>query len=359
MAGVICRKWGIMESKEKVKTKYRSDSMTYAFLLYPHANIRYRQSLLQLAVQELSMTLAALGRGAEVVPKEMGGAMFLTFEEEKLTARDMRMLSQLASVYMLFSMEDGRLTPLERTHPNYVGEDLPALLKYKGKTNEMFTDTMLTMALASSAFMPVHDSQLIVCDPMAGRGTTLMLALRRGYHGVGIEIDKADVKESADYMTRYLEFHRTKYKRTDSSLTVRGKVGGRENKFVFSDSAEHFKDGDTRTLRLICGDTRDAAALLKPQSVHLMVTDIPYGVQKGTAGRQDSIGGTLEAALSGWFDVLKHGGVLAMSFNTHVTKREALIQLCEKAGFEIVETENLEHWVEQAISRDVILARKA
>ena len=50
--------------------------------------------------------------------------------------------------------------------------------------------------------------------------------------------------------------------------------------------------------------------------------------------------------------------MLAMSFNTHVTKREALIQLCEKAGFEIVETENLEHWVEQAISRDVILARK-
>ena len=30
----------------------------------------------------------------------------------------------------------------------------------------------------------------------------------------------------------------------------------------------------------------------------------------------------------------------------------------EKAGFEIVQTANLEHWVEQAISRDVILARK-
>ena len=201
--------------------------MTYAFLLYPHANIRYRQSLLQLAAQELSMTLSALGREAEVIPKEMGGAMFLTFEAAKLTERDMRMLSQLASVYMLFAMEDGRLTPLERTHPNYVGEDLPALLKYKGKTNEMFTDTMLTMALAASAFMPVHDSQLVVCDPMAGRGTTLMLALRRGYHGVGIEIGKADVKEAADYMTRYLEFHRIKYKRTDSALTVRGQIGGR------------------------------------------------------------------------------------------------------------------------------------
>lgn len=332
--------------------------MTYAFLLYPHANIRYRQSLLQLAVQELSMTLSALGREAEVVPQKMGGAMFLTFEAAKLTERDMRMLSQLASVYMLFEMEDGKLTTLERTPPNYVGEDLPALLKYKGKTNEMFTDTMLTMALAASAFMPVHDSQLVVCDPMAGRGTTLMLALRRGYHGVGIEIGKADVKEAADYMTRYLEFHRIKYKRTDSALTVRGQVGGRENKFVFSDSAEHFKDGDTRTLRLICGDTREAEALLKPNSVHLMVTDAPYGVQKGTAGRQDSIGGTIAAALPGWFDVLKSGGVLAMSFNTHVTRREGLVRLFEKAGFEIVQTANLEHWVEQAISRDVILARK-
>ena len=332
--------------------------MTYAFLLYPHANIRYRQSLLQLAVQELSMTLSALGREAEVVPQKMGGAMFLTFEAAKLTERDMRMLSQLASVYMLFEMEDGKLTTLERTHPNYVGEDLPALLKYKGKTNEMFTDTMLTMALAASAFMPVHDSQLVVCDPMAGRGTTLMLALRRGYHGVGIEIGKADVKEAADYMTRYLEFHRIKYKRTDSALTVRGQVGGRENKFVFSDSAEHFKDGDTRTLRLICGDTREAEALLKPNSVHLMVTDAPYGVQKGTAGRQDSIGGTIAAALPGWFDVLKSGGVLAMSFNTHVTRREGLVRLFEKAGFEIVQTANLEHWVEQAISRDVILVRK-
>jgi len=332
--------------------------MTYAFLLYPHANIRYRQSLLQLAVQELSMTLSALGREAEVVPQKMGGAMFLAFEAAKLTERDMRMLSQLASVYMLFEMEDGKLTTLERTHPNYVGEDLPALLKYKGKTNEMFTDTMLTMALAASAFMPVHDSQLVVCDPMAGRGTTLMLALRRGYHGVGIEIGKADVKEAADYMTRYLEFHRIKYKRTDSALTVRGQVGGRENKFVFSDSAEHFKDGDTRTLRLICGDTREAEALLKPNSVHLMVTDAPYGVQKGTAGRQDSIGGTIAAALPGWFDVLKSGGVLAMSFNTHVTRREGLVRLFEKAGFEIVQTANLEHWVEQAISRDVILARK-
>lgn len=333
--------------------------MKYAFLLYPHANIRYRQSLLMLGRQELSMTLAALGRGGDVGSVQMGGATFLTFEAEKLTQRDVRMLSQLASVYVMFTMEDAQMVPMEPAHPEYVGEDLSALLKYKGKTNEMFTDTMLTMALASSAFMGLHDSQLVVLDPMAGRGTTPMLALRRGYHGIGIEIARAEVKEACDYMTRYLEFHKIKHKRSESSLTVRGKAGGRETKFVFSDTAEHFKDGDTRTLRLILGDTRDTALLLRPQSVHLMVTDIPYGVQKGTAGRQDTIGGTIEQAAPGWFEVLRPGGVLAMSFNTHVTRRAQLEHTLERAGFEIVPTADLTHWVEQAITRDVILARRA
>lgn len=332
--------------------------MKYTFLLYPHQNVRYRQSLRLLAEQELMMTLRALGHECDVKPCEMGGAAALSFEAEGLTERDMRMLSQMASVYVMFAQETGGLTPLESLHPNYIGEDLPALLKYKGKTNEMFTDTMITMALASSSFMPMHDKDLIVCDPMAGRGTTLMLALRRGYHGVGLEIGKGEVKEACDYMTRYLEFHRIKHKKTENSLTVRGQAGGRETRFVFSDTAENYKAGDTRSLRMIAGDTRDALALLKAKSVHLMVTDIPYGVQKGTAGKQDSIGGTLSKALPGWHDVLKPGGVLAMSFNTYVTKRAELERACALAGFEIVETASLEHWVEQAINRDVILARR-
>ena len=315
--------------------------MKYTFLLYPHQNVRYRQSLVKLAEQELLMTLSALGYDCDVKVGEMGGAACLEFEAQPLSERDMRMMSTLANVFVMFE-NNGGLIPLESSHPEYIGEDLPALLKYKGKTNEMFTDTMITMALAASGFMGMHDQELIVCDPMAGRGTTLMLALRRGYHGVGIEIGKADVKEACDYMTRYLEFHRIKHKKSESSLTVRGQAGGRETKFVLSDTAEHFKAGDTRTLRMIAGDTRDALALLKAKSVHLMVTDIPYGVQKGTAGKQDSIGGTLLKALPGWHDTLKPGGVLAMSFNTYVTKREELARACELAGFEIVETANLE-----------------
>ena len=178
--------------------------MKYAFLLYPHQNVRYRASLGKLAMQELSMTLRALGHEAEVTADERGGAAFLSFSAEGLTERDLAMLSQLACVYVMFEQDGGRLIPMESRHPDYIGEDLPALLKYKGKTNEMFTDTMLTMALAASGFMPAHDTPLTVCDPMAGRGTTLMLALRRGYNAVGVEISRGEVKEACDYLTRYL-----------------------------------------------------------------------------------------------------------------------------------------------------------
>lgn len=336
--------------------------MQYAFLLTPHANVRYRASLARIARAELMMMLDALGRAGDAVREdEIGGASVLVLETDReLAKREWALLSQQSSIYMFFACRpDGSLMPLERAHPAYVGEDLASLLKYKGKTNEMFTDGMITMALASSAFMSRHDSDLTVCDPMAGRGTTLMLALRRGYHGVGVEISRADVKEACDYLTRYLEFHRIKHKKTEAALTVKGQAGGRETRFVLSDTAEHFKAGDTRTLRMIQGDTRDTLALLKAKSVHLMVTDIPYGVQKGTAGRQDSIGGTLEKALPAWHDTLRPGGVLAMSFNTYVTKRAELERLCALAGFEIVQTGSLEHWVEQAINRDVILARRA
>ena len=66
----------------------------------------------------------------------------------------------------------------------------------------------------------------------------------------------------------------------------------------------------------------------------------------------------MRAALPGWLEVLKPGGALAMSFNTHVTRRAALVRALEAAGFEVAPVPSMEHWVEQAISRDVLLARR-
>ena len=324
--------------------------MKLALLLYPHQNIRYRASLMQIAREETRLVFRALGIETEVRPEQIGGAPFLVCETmHTLSRRELGLLWHLSSVYMIFEMDGDRLVPLADARPDYIGEDLPYLLKYKGKTNEMFTDSMLTMALAASDFSRNYDAQLNVLDPLAGKGTTLLLALRRGYHGIGIEVSKSCVEELAGYMNRYFEFHKMKYKVQKSSLTVYGKSGGTQYKWLFSDSAEHFKDGDTRSLRMICGDTRNAEAFLKSE---------PYGIQMGTAGKTDGILSTVSASLPGWHAVLKTGGVLCMSFNTHTVRRDSLTGRLAECGFSVVETGPLAHWVEQAIERDLILARK-
>ena len=327
-------------------------------LVVPHPNVRYRQSLMTLTRVEVQMALDALGRETRVTEKTLGGKPAVSFEVDRLTRRDWRMLSQVAGVYLYFEEKGEGLQPVEDLHPAYIGEDLPALLKYKGKTNEVFTDALITMALSQSSFASIHDGQLTVLDPLCGKGTTLYLALRRGYHGIGIELSRSDVREASEYLTRYLEFHRIKHKKQDFSLTAGGRAAGKETRWILSDSAEHYRDGDTRTLRMIQGDTRDCGKMLRSASAHLLVTDLPYGVQKGTSGRDAGILQTVEQALPGWTNVLMEGGGLAISFNTHVTRRQALEQLLVRHGYRIATPpESCEHWVEQAITRDVVLAR--
>ena len=70
--------------------------MKYAFLLYPHQNVRYRQSMKLLAEQELRMTLRALGHECDVKLEDMGGAAFLRFEAENLTPE--KLLASLEAI---------------------------------------------------------------------------------------------------------------------------------------------------------------------------------------------------------------------------------------------------------------------
>lgn len=330
--------------------------MDYAALVYPHQNIRYRESLVRITKEELRLLLLSLEENPTITEKMVGEACFLLFSLSHPGENALRLLHQTAGVYVYFSRSEAGLVPLVPSTPPYLSDDFAALLKYKGKTNERFTGAMLTMALAASAFARQPAARLLVCDPMGGKGTTAFLALARGWDAVSLDSAKADVREAADYAQRYFEFHRLKHKRTEETLTLRGAVGARESHFVLADTPEHYKAGDTRTLRLLSGDTRDLGALLRAESVHLLVTDLPYGVQKGSKG---GVTETVTAAMPGWVRTLRSGGTVAMSFNTLITKRQALLSVCLANGLVPIETNDLRHRVEQAIERDVIFARKA
>ncbi len=57
---------------------------------------------------------------------------------------------------------------------------------------------------------------------------------------------------------------------------------------------------------------------------------------------------------------IKKGGGLSVSFNTYTLKRDLLAALLQSSGLTVLDAPytGFEHWVEQAVSRDVLVARK-
>ncbi len=69
----------------------------------------------------------------------------------------------------------------------------------------------------------------------------------------------------------------------------------------------------------------------------------------------------MEKSLDSWKKVLNKDGLLIMSWNTFLLKRNEFEKLLINKGFEVVKNENLlsfEHRVDQAINRDFIVAKK-
>ena len=334
--------------------------MQYAFQLLPHANIRYTDSLQKLACAELQCLLHGLGLEKHIRLESLGGAPFLLFEAQELAPEAIYVLSRHSAVYMAALYEEGRLRPLLFPDPWYLPGDVAQVLKYKGKTNAAFTMLMLNCALSASGFVRAGEP-LTVMDPLCGKGTTLFCALRRGSHAVGLEIDRKALKECGDYFERYLQFHRCKHQRKASSLTMPGGGSATQETFLFASDSQKYSAGDTRTLRLIHGDTLLAGKLVKPQSVHLMAADLPYGVQHAPrdGAKPASFLTLLEKALPVWRGLIKKEGALALSFNTYTLKREQLKKALARAGFIPLDDapyNDFAHWVEQAVNRDLIIA---
>ncbi|MDD3921735.1 MAG: hypothetical protein PHO41_11245, partial [Eubacteriales bacterium] len=252
--------------------------MQFALLVKSHANTRYEQSLQKLATLECECLLFALKVQAHVALDQLAGSPFIIVETDSLDETAWAYLSRHSGIAFAAVKEGECLRPIALRSPGYLQADLPQILKYKGKTNADFTAMMLNCARSASAFA-LSQEPLRVLDPLCGRGTTLFCALQEGDCAIGIDRDEKALREADTYLTRYLQYHRYKHKRVEKSITMRSGGAAREIGFTLANEAQSYKAGNTISLQLIHGDTSRADELTGAQGCHLIVGDLPYGVQ--------------------------------------------------------------------------------
>ena len=336
--------------------------MKYKMLLWPHANVRYQNETLKLAGAELRLMLDRFVEGAKIDPDEKTGMPALDIETSGPIRGDaldaIRMHSLL---YGLFELkQDGSLLPLASRLPAWLGHDLPGILKYKGKTNELFLQMLINVAQLSGDYWRGSET-LQLLDPMCGRGTSLFIAANRRWDATGMDIDRNDLKEAEKFFKRYLEYHRFKHLADRQSLTLQNARPAPVSRFVFSDTAEHFKQKQVASLKLVNADACRTKEAFGKNAFHLIVCDLPYGVQHAAQGVTGGLEALMAKALPGWKDVLKPGGTVAVSFNAQILKLERVRRLMADAGMEPLcggAYDRFSHWVEQAVTRDIAVCRK-
>ena len=338
--------------------------MKYAIVLWPHANARYQQALRPLSMAELYLLLGDQGLVGEPSFVDICDTQALQFESELALDALIGKVSRSAHLLLLSELrDDGSLLPICSQLPARLGADLSGILKYKGKTNEIFTRFVLNMAIAASAFADKADQQLKIFDPMCGRGTTLFEAINRGYDAYGSDVDKADIKEASSFFKKYLEYHKIKHQLAELSMTVAGQKPLPRKKFTFSADAQAYKSGNAQELSLILGDAQTAAKAFSEKYFHSIVIDLPYGVQHAPGGgKVEALEKLMARILPALRSRLKVGGTIALSFNASSLPKAKLASLLEAAHFDVMQGrgyDNLAHWVEQAVTRDVVIGRRS
>lgn len=334
--------------------------MVYRFQLFAHANIRFREAVSRLARCELLSMLNAFGIQTETFQMELGGASFLCFECRELTGHELSLLSLSGFVSFLSAADGNLLRPLSFPDAGYFPEDLPEVLKYKGKTSVPFTRMMLNTALSLTPWF-VSSGPATVMDPLCGKGTTCFCALQSGMNAIGLDADKKDISEAKAYFLRYLKYHQLKHSLSERSETF-GKHSLPVSAILTADTKAHYLSGDTRSLTLACGDTSLAPALSRNRQVHVMVADLPYGIQHApqSGTKCEGFVQLLDRVLPVWKSSLAPGGAIALSFNTFTLAADQVKKALLRAGFSPCDSApytDLVHEVEQAVTRDVVFAR--
>jgi len=340
----------------------------YALLVSPSANRVYARAAVALTIAELGVlgeTLLA-GRIGDVRPEEVAGVPYVTFDGD-LDDDAVAGLANVSTAFALFERAaDDAFRPVKLRRLDCLDDDLLSILKYQGKTNELFTKLLLNVTvLASQSAGRMLTDRLRVLDPLCGRGTTLNQVLMYGWHATGVELDARNFDAYAAFLPRWLKDKRLKHTAINAKLRRDGQVLGRRLDVELATTKEAWAAGDTITLLTALADTRATAEVFRAGSVDVIVTDAPYGVQHGSHGGEGGLQRRplelLREALPGWVRVLRPGGAVGIAVNTHTCPRDQALALLADVGLEPRDDpafRGFGHRVDRAIERDLVLARK-
>jgi SAM-dependent methyltransferase len=350
----------------------------YALLALPAANRVYRATAPALATAELRLLGAGPlhGRLREVARAEVAGVPYLTFaapDAEPLGPADLAVLGHLSVFYALFAVEGASsdlldaalLRPVVVPPGQRFDDDLVTIPKYVGKTNEQFTRLLLNVTVAASVCADrLATGGLAVFDPLSGRGTTLNHALLAGHDAAGIELDGKHVEAYAAFLRTWLQRKRLKHRVSFAPVRRSGVQLGRRFTAEFAASKQAFEAGNVRRVDVVHADTLRAGEFFRPASFDVVVADVPYGVQHASRSTARQTGRSplalLEQALPVWVRLLRPGGAVGLAWNTLVAPRAELVALFAGVGLQPLDDgayRDLEHRVDQAIVRDVVVGR--
>jgi len=330
---------------------------TYVAQIAPQRSTQYAALADALAPHELM--LSPLGAGITgISPLQLGGRSYLRFAYEgALDAAQRRELGMLAMTSAYFEYRDAIsdaggpwLRPIDTDYQPVFPLDLIMTRRYKGKTNELFTQFLCNIARHSSAFANEPWDALRVFDPLAGGGTTLFAALLLGANVAGVEKDSGDVESTATFIEQYAREQGIPCRVKEERL----KKIGRRWWFALGKATE---GAGPKQCVIAIGDTAHSADLMSSvKKPNLIVTDLPYGIQ-----HHGELSELLSKALPVWTTLLLPGGALVMSWDSTRFARADMIALVQSASSLLVLNDapynQLAHRVDRVIKqRDVLAA---
>ena len=346
--------------------------ITYAILLHPGHNRVYFSTSKTLSLHELTIALRSFqGSFGPEELRELAGVPYITFTSQTpLPPQQLTDLGRLSPVYALFRLEENAdgpiLSPLALPESRYMDSSVSSILKYTGKTNELFTRMMLSVAYHSLPTPPREPVRVL--DPIAGKGTTLAECLIRGWDAYGVEIGDKAAGEAFTYMKKYLETEKYKHEAQNQRISGPNRsFTARRYQITLAHNKDEFKHSP-RQWEMVAGDSQYCDHYFRHGFFHLIVGDLPYGVQHGNVTGQSQGSLTrnpcqlVEKCCPAWHKVLMKNGILALSWNSFVLSWEDLAAVLERHGFQVFREEpyhSFEHRVDQAIRRDLIVAEKA